>query len=147
MSHHRVIVSGDVFEVHQSLIDVTSLRRPDTNWCYVDVQGHEHRWYVKGQLASEYDPAAKYETPTLRWRRTGWGYDEDGERYPIGHFECRQCRAPVDPAHTTDLVRRHIAGPVDYRINDESVEKAEFDRRFALARDARPVRRWPRARV
>jgi hypothetical protein len=127
MVHRR----GDVvFEAGCDLIDVTSLHRPDTSWRAVDVASHTHRWYANGQPAESYRPDAKYETPTLRWVHDDWGYYEDGERYSIGHHECRDCGERIEPRYRADDTRQMIQGLLWFTINGESVSAEEFERRF-----------------
>jgi len=127
----KAISGDDVFEAGADMIEVTSQHRPDTNWRVVDAQGHEHRWYVDGKPAVSYNPSAKHETPTLVDVHDGWGYWEDGERYAIHHYECRQCGEHIEPRYTADTNRQYIPGLRWCRINGESVSKEEFERRWS----------------
>lgn len=79
--------------------------------------------------AASYDPTARHETPTLIDVHDGWGYYDDGERYAIHHYECRQCGERVEPGYTSDTNRVYIPGLRWYRINGGYVSKEEFERR------------------
>jgi hypothetical protein len=125
--------NGDVFESGCDLIDVTSLHRPDTSWRIVDAAGHAHRWYANGQPADTYRPEATYDVPTLRWVHDDWGYFEDGERYEIGHHECRDCGEHIEPRSRADDCTQMIPGPRWFTINGEPVSPEEFKRRFESA--------------
>lgn len=127
-------LGNDTFEMNCDLLDVTSLHRPDTSWRFTDAHGHEHRWHVDGQPAESYRPEAKHETPTLRWVFDEWEYWDDGERYQIGHHECRQCGEHIEPRYTADTSTQYIPGMRHYRINGEPVSKDEFERRVEEAR-------------
>lgn len=123
-------MSDDFFECGCEPVDVTSSRRPDTGWTVVDANGHEHRWYVDGKPAMEYDPTKQHETPTLIWVKD---YEElaDGEDDPVamGHLECRQCGEHITPQYTADTHRRYIPGSRWFRINGEYVSPEEYERR------------------
>ena len=130
--------SGDVFESHCDLIDVTSMRRPDPTWVFVDALGHEHRWYVErdGQThvaMPTYDPQRTYKTPTLIYVKDGESCYEDGEPYEYGHLECASCGEHVQPRHTADTQRQYIPGLRYYTINGEPVSPEEFKRRLIEA--------------
>jgi hypothetical protein len=129
-----ISVNGESFESGCDMLDVTSVHRPDTNWRKVDARGHEHQWFVGGKPAASYNPSTKHELPTLVWVHDDWGYYEDGERYEIGHYECRECGEHVEPAYTADQWQQHIPGLRWFRINGEPVSKEEFERRVAEIR-------------
>jgi len=75
--------NGEMFEV-------TSLNRPDTSWRFVDVRGHEHRWFESEKPATGYNPMHRYSLPTLVQIIDV----ESSEEYPgRSHYECRECRA------------------------------------------------------
>lgn len=109
-------------------IDVTMLHRPDTDWVTVDRHGHEHRWFIRGQPATSYDPSAHYDTPSLVWVKDGEeGYPDDDEPHDVGHHECRQCGQRIEPGYTADSMRRFIPGLATYYLDGESVTQPEFE--------------------
>jgi hypothetical protein len=127
-------IGPDVFESHCDLIDVTSLHRPDPSWRFVDADGHQHVWFKDGRPATSYHPAGTYDVPTIEFVFEEWGYFEDGERYAIGHQECRQCRARVpEPGFTAEAYTQYLPGLRHYTINGEPVSKDEFEARAKQA--------------
>lgn len=130
----KIRIGGLIFEMHTELMDVTSLRRPDTSWRVIDANGHEHRWYVNGQPAASYDPEKSYETPTLVWVKDGEEqWDDDDEPHDIGHLECRECGEHISPRYTADTTTQHIPGIVSCRINGERVSPEEYKARYEQA--------------
>ncbi len=130
--------SGDVFEVHTDMIDVSMLHRPDTAWKHVDANGHAHRWHVTGHAepATSYAPPASYETPSLVWVKDGEEYwEDDDEPHDVGHLECRECGEHVSPGYTSDTTQQMIPGLRHYRINGQSVTREDFERRWRSAHD------------
>jgi hypothetical protein len=69
---------------------VTSERDPD--WRYTDRAGHAHA----------YGP--NFTLPTLWWHKVP-EYDEDGEEYDAGYYQCLECGQKVTPG------RRQPMGP------------------------------------
>ncbi len=132
----HIAATGEVFEMHQDLIDVTSMSRVDPSWRFVDPAGHEHRWYANGQPATTYSPSQHYDLPTLIVVHDGLGYYEDGEEYELSHYECPQCGAHVRPGTCADSTTQYIGGLCHCRINGEFVSEDEFKRRFEEARRA-----------
>ena len=128
-----VLLGGKIFEMSCDLMDVTSLHRPDTDWRFVDARGHEHRWYVDGKPAATYRPSAALETPTLKRVFEKWGYYEDGDRYPIGHHECKECGEHIEPRYRADDTTQYIAGMRRYRVDGHNVSADEFKRQYILA--------------
>lgn len=122
----QIVVKGKSFDFRRDLIDVTSLHRPNENWCFMDASGHEHRWYVNGTPATKYSPSDEFTTPTLKWVFEGWGYWEDGERYAIGHHECLLCGEHVERGYKADEHTQHIVGMTHYSIDGRSVSEEEF---------------------
>lgn len=129
----------DVFEVRQDTMDVTSRSRPDIAWRYTDAAGHLHRWHelkANGELvpAAAYDPSARYEVPTLVWVQDGLEYwDGDDEPHAVGHRECRQCAAHVQPGYRADDTTQLVPGLRGCYINGVPVDHEEFERRLAAA--------------
>ena len=117
--------SGRLFEMERDLIDVTCLSRPDESWVHRDPAGHQHRWLFDG-VPGVYRPQAKATVPTVKWVRTGTGYYEDGEEYEIGHHECRECGAKVEPGHTADTSKQFIHGLASYYIDGERVSEEHY---------------------
>ncbi len=104
--------------------EVTSLRRPDEGWHYVDPAGHAHQWeWPNGKRV--YQPGVTASLPTLEWVRTGTGAYPDGEEYEIGEHRCRQCGAVVQPAYTADRNRVFIPGLVSYTADGVPVSREE----------------------
>lgn len=127
-------IASEIFESGCELLDVTSISRPDPSWSYSDQQGHEHRWYVGDRPAENYNPVNKYEVPTLEWVHDEWRYDEDGERYEIGHLACKRCHETVKPRKIPDQTTQYVPGLRWFTINGEPVSPEEFERRMKLAR-------------
>lgn len=125
-----LLLNGVEFSFFCDPVEVTSLHRPDTGWVLVDAQGHEHRWYTKGLPATDYRPTETYETPTLVDVFDGWGYYEDGERYAIHHFECRQCGERVEPRYKADDCRQYIPGLRRCFIDGAGVSYDTFTQRL-----------------
>lgn len=90
-----------------SMIEVTSLNRPDTSWRFTDSLGHEHRWYEGDKPADAYSPSRQYSLPTLKLVQDSPGGDE----YPaVSHYECAQCGERVRPRRCADEFRQFIRG-------------------------------------
>lgn len=125
----KSVVGDKTFRIEREMIDVTMLNRPDTSWRHTDANGHEHRYYVHRpegvEPAEHYAPAAHYLLPTVEWI-----VDEEGsDEYPeTGHYECRLCRATVQPHTTADTTRQMIPGYTSYYINDQPVSQEEYER-------------------
>lgn len=130
---HKALIGGEEFESGCDVLDVTRLSRVDPSWVKVDATGHEHRWYLNGQPATGYDPAAIYETPTLVEIHDGYGYFEDGERYSLNHLECRICGETVQPGFRSDDSKQYIAGLRWWRIDGVNVSREEFEARLLEA--------------
>lgn len=135
-----VAMDGRAFRLERSMIDATSMNRPDESWSFIDKNGHEHRWHVDGKPVTRYDPTSKFETPTLVWKHERWGYYPDGSRYSVGHHRCAQCKARVpNPGTKADDCQQYVPGLTSYYIDDRSVTREEFMR---LAREAFPDADW-----
>lgn len=133
-------IGEDTFRVERSMMDATSLHRPDTSWLFVDVLGHEHRWYIKnggpnGQhiSATHYSPQQSYVTPTLKWVFERYGYYEDGSCYEIGHHECDRCGERIEPKYCADSCMQYVPGLQRCYINDVQVTREEFERCLSSA--------------
>lgn len=122
------------FRVECDPIEVTSWHRPDTNWLYVDKAGHRHVWHMDGKEANKYDPAKRYEVPSLKWVFERWGYYEDGSRYEIGHHECVQCGEHIEPAYTADTTKQYVPGMRRYYIDDKPVDPKTFQQEWEIER-------------
>jgi hypothetical protein len=133
---------GSTFRVEHDAVEVTSTRRTDTGWRYTDRAGHVHQWYAQGQPARSYSPTGRYELSTLSWLVIGQEYDEDGEPYDVGMYVCRTCgEGPITPGYTADYSRQYVAGLSHYYIDDQPVERAEFERRLAEWRASQKKKR------
>ena len=74
--------------VSGQMLDVTMMSRPDPSWVYVDVFGHEHRWYDGEKPMTRYSPMGRYTLPTLVQVIDVPRTDD----YPATtHYECKQC--------------------------------------------------------
>lgn len=136
MMSSYIAANGECFESFAALVEVTSLHRPDTAWRFVDVRGHEHRWYIGETPAESYTPGAVYTTPTLIWIKDGEEYwEDDDEPHDVGHLECRQCGEHVTPGYRADDTPQYMAGLRHYRINGESVSPDEFTRRLRATQE------------
>lgn len=125
------------FRIERDLMEVTSLRRPDVRWRFVDAQGHEHRWYLEGAPATYYAATCHYDTPTLIWVKDGEEYwEDDDEPHDVGHLECKQCGEPVKPGYTADDHKQYVPGLLRCYINGVSVSKEEYERRWLEAQRA-----------
>ncbi len=100
-----------VSEQMYDLIDVTSLRRPDTAWQFVDAHGHMHRWFNGSEPATTYNPESKYTTPSLKWVKDGESYwPDDDEPHDVGHLECSECGEHIKPGYRADDCQQFIRG-------------------------------------
>lgn len=128
--------SGNTYRIERSMLEVTSMSRPDTDWKVLDAHGHEHRWYVESGgpdghhiSASRYSPQHRYITPTLNWIHERFAYYEDGSRYSIGHYACAQCGERIEnPRTKADDCEQYVPGLARYYVNDRSVQPEEFKR-------------------
>lgn len=123
--------SGDLVESGGDLLDMSSSRRPDLAWRFVDGHGHAHRWHEGDLPASTYRPDRTYHVPSVRWVHEGWDYYEDGERTERGHYECRDCGEVVTRGFTADATRQLVPGLQWYRINGEAATKEDVERLLA----------------
>ena len=124
-------MSDDVFSLERSVIEVTSMHRPDPQWHFVDKQGHEHVWFDgEGVATRNYNPRTRYTLRTVTRVHDGWVYDEDGERREVWHWECSQCGEQVNPGYTADDCEQYIPGIAHYKINGVTVSQEEFERRW-----------------
>lgn len=98
--------------IERSMIEVTSLHRPDMDWLFTDDAGHEHRWFhgkVPGHTRG-YSPRVAYTLPTLIEVKDPSVYDEDGEEIPCSHYECKVCRETIEPGYCPDKTDQYIEG-------------------------------------
>lgn len=119
-----------VFESGCDMIEATSSKRPDTAWVFTDAHGHQHRWFLGDQPATNYRPTGKYHVPSLTWIHDGYGVWEDGEQYEIGHHECRECGEHIEPQYRADDTQQWVPGLRWYRINGRNVSEQEFKAAF-----------------
>ncbi len=136
-------VGPDVFEAGCDMIDVTSNNRPDTSWRHVDPSGHEHRWFANGVPAESYNQAAAHDVPSLVWVKTDVGYYEDGSEYEIGHNECRECGAHVEPRYTADMWQQMMPGRHWFKINGQSVTQEDFAARVDVVKAKQATKTKP----
>ncbi|MCR4375619.1 MAG: hypothetical protein NUW22_12300 [Acidobacteria bacterium] len=121
------------FETFCDVVEVTSIRRPDTSWRKVDQLGHSHCWYTDGAPADSYRPDHCYVTPSLVWVKDGETfYEDDDEPHDVGHLECRECGEKIEPGYTADTMSQHIPGMRRFRIDGVSVSEEEFRRQWDL---------------
>ncbi len=132
--------NGDEFRMERSMLVATSMRRPDTDWKFVDVAEHEHRWYVEKVgpdgmhiSAARYSPSESYILPTLTFVVDGTSCYPDGTEYSYGHHECAQCGEKVEPRYKADDCQQYVPGLMRLYVNDRLVDKDEFVRRMKVA--------------
>jgi hypothetical protein len=118
------------FEMERSMMEATSMHRPDTAWKQVDAHGHVHQWWTNGAPATSYSPTQHYITPTLVWIQTGIEYFEDGMEIPIGDLHCVHCNEIIKPGYCADSCTRYVPGLTRFRVNGRSVSKEEYIRRW-----------------
>lgn len=137
MPEYNFYAGPHELRIEANPIEVTSMHRPDTNWEYVDEQGHRHCWYVEGkeEPAGVYDAGNSYYTPTLRWVKEGTEYYPDGSPYEVGHHECVDCGEEVEKKYTSDTHPQYIQGPKRFYIDDRGVDKEEFEEMVNEIRD------------
>lgn len=123
---HRVFDSGC------SMLEVTSLSRPNTNWLFIDAYGHEHRWYDGLEPATSYRPEVEYTTPTLVRVLDKTEYDEDGEPFYIYRWDCVECHETITRGFIGDDCRQFIPGIRWYQIDGRHVSPEEFKRELDL---------------
>ena len=116
------------------MVDVTSMCRPDTEWLFVDVKGHDHVWCSHdGARATSYRPDEKYSVPTAR--PFDVGVDEDG--FPLTELRCRMCGERVCPGTTADVFSQYIGGIKTCWINGEQVDRETFKRELFRSQSIR----------
>lgn len=113
-------LNGREFSADCDIIDVSVLSSPDEHWTHVDTHGHEHYWTWAGERGV-YKNNVTAERPTLKWKRTGTGYYDDGTPYEIGDWRCRKCREIVYPA--TKPRQEYMAGLRSYHVDGVSVSE------------------------
>src|SRR5678816_1218758 len=110
---------GDhVFRLERTMIEETSLHRPDTTWYFIDREGHLHQWYEDDHVALGYHPSGKYVLKTVYRVHDDWVYDEDGERREIWHYACRRCGETIEPGYKADDHTQYVAGLVRCYIDN-----------------------------
>ena len=82
------------------MVDVSSLNEPDPSWSFTDPAGHVHRWVGDWRHS---------DLPTLEliWDDPE---DDDSDFPRRSHYECRECRAHVEPATMASPQRRFVPG-------------------------------------
>lgn len=130
MNRAQTLSARHMLEMRREEINVTSSYRPDTNWRYVDQQGHTHIWQERtkaGELivVGEYDPAKTYVVSSLRYVVDVPETDEYPEE---GHHVCMQCGECVRIGYTADDIDRYILGAISYYCDGEQISKETFDR-------------------
>lgn len=117
MSESTSAITGDFGELRweTEMIDVTSgLPKPDPNWTFTDLQGHEHR----------YDDGY----PTLVRVVESTTVDEDGEEWDEWHFACRACGQHIEPGTTgPSRFREYAPGRTQAFLNGEPISKERFE--------------------
>lgn len=117
--HYR----GSTYRMERDMIDVTSLHRPDPAWTFTDPNGHLHQWHDADGIAKDYNPTTRYFVPTIV-KVVDYPATDD---YPeVFHYECKECRAVVEPGYRADEFSQKITGLAHYYIDDEPVSKDEF---------------------
>jgi hypothetical protein len=113
-----------------TLVDVTSISRPDPAWRYTDPAGHLHRWLVgpDGLASDHYHPSAHYHVPTAVrvWDGSDAFTTDDGDTLDPGHLACRLCGARVAPGTCADTHQQLAPGLRWYRVDGRLVSRDEF---------------------
>lgn len=135
---NTIKASGHEFRMEHDMIDVTSMRRPDVGWKFVDAQGHEHRWYEEDGpngdriSATFYHPGRSYVLPTLVVVHDGVEAFDDGDdcfdEFHISHYECAQCGEHVNPGTCADDRQQYIPGILRCYVDGRSVAPEEMKR-------------------
>jgi hypothetical protein len=118
------------FRTERSMMEATSLHRPNERWTHTDRHGHIHQWWTNGAPATSYRPTDHFIVPTLHWVQTGVEYTEDGDEIPIGEHRCVRCEEKVEPGYKPDDCTQYVPGLTRYLINGRSVSKEEYLRRY-----------------
>lgn len=107
--------AGQVLTVDTEMIDVTTnLPRPDRDWRFTDVNGHEHYWSENGW------PTLKEVVDDSYW------CDDCEEEHEQSHWECAACGVPVPPGmRPPSGFREYAPGLRRYLIDGEEVSEAE----------------------
>lgn len=97
-----------VIHTEREIYDVTPLQEEDPNWSFTDAAGHVHRWKKSTRYNRE-----TWRVPTVVQVVDDPGYDDpENDIYdpPITHYECKKCRAHVQPGYRTPYDAKKIAG-------------------------------------
>jgi len=119
------------FRMERSLIEATSLHRPDPSWIFTDAEGHVHQWFTEGKPAIGYSAIQSYSVPTTVWEKTGEEfYEDDDEPHDVGHYICRICKQEIQHGFCADTNTQYVPGITRFYIDDVSVSKEEYERRY-----------------
>ena len=103
-------------KIETDVVEMTSFDKtePDPNWKYRDKEGHTHVWRKdKGDLI-------------LASLVYVIDYVGDDEHPASGHYECRRCRAPIEPGYQLKDSDKHVKGLSTYFVDDAKVTKEYF---------------------
>lgn len=138
MGVHVLHTKHGILEMQRTMMEVTSISRPDIDWRYADPSGHQHAWHVVGETlpAENYNASKCYIVPSVEFIKTGESCFEDSDvPYSIGELRCKQCAAVVVPGQCPDDTQQFIEGITYYRIDGRGVSKEEFQRVMKLVRE------------
>lgn len=91
---------------------IHQVKVPDEKWTHIDRKGHGHFW--KGK---------KIPTCKLVVTGTTWVGDEyEAEEIEIKEWQCKLCKAIIEPGYRMQVQPTHVPGPtwVTVTINDET---------------------------
>lgn len=125
----------------RTMIECTSLSRPDLRWVYTDACGHEHRWTPTG----EYSPQRTYRLPSCVEVADPSEWTDEGDEIHLSHFECAQCGQTIEPGYCPDEYQTFIPGLLRPGVINVTMPANSFEADAFLAAflDAKPADlRW-----
>lgn len=109
-----------------SMIEVTSMSRPDVQWRYIDKAGHLHRWFYSGIMTNRYDTyrldQAYYAGTLVKIIDAEATEDEPA----IWHYECPICGEVIWPGTCADQYQQFIPGIRRFWVDDVPVSEEQF---------------------
>jgi len=97
------------WEYSRTMIEVTSLSRPNESWSFTDHEGHVHQWeWPSGKRI--YALAEPASLPTCMQVEDAPYWTEDGDEIKQFHWECKDCHEHVKPGYKPDDYQQYILG-------------------------------------
>jgi len=136
MAMKLLIPEEKELEVRCEPLEVTScLPERDPKWSFIDKHGHKHRWHIPAG-AKEWMKQGCWKLPTLRAVNYIICYEEGEPVYGTHHY-CKRCGELIQPGYRSGPYRRYIAGPAQYYLDGETIDKARAEAILAKSKEER----------